>query len=1039
MSTQYIVAAVGAVIGGYFGGVQGAQAGWALGGLVGAAITPNQKSQGPKLVDLKATGVEYGQPIPWLQGHPRVAGQVWWSSDKREIATTTEQGGKGGGVDVTTYTYEIDLLFGLSDNEIVGVSRIWQNGRLVWNSLSSADSGTVAASVNTDLWKRLTIYTGVAAQLPDPTYEAAVGTAGAPAYRGRGSVFIEGLQLGGSGQMPNLTFEVVTKGTTGFAYDQVDPLFSFALTNNDIPCTVGHKVGQYTVMIANTSTGRPMKYWTVTEATDGTVEIESLGTIGSFQSAGTVVAGNSDESCFVLNSGGGTNVLRVIEANATYADYPITSTVSTWGRRDGVLVGRRVSDGKILRVDTLAASAASGYAVNHIAVGMNRCFALRGAASPFELYVFDLGTMALLQTITVPTGGTQNVFCDDHDNAYVTSGQTFWRLEGSTWVVMPSPGSTGWGTAGGYSSLNLAGGHLYTTTAGNPSSPWASKRLMMLPTYTLQDETLQHVVSLLCLRCGLSAAQFDVTALASITKPVRVFSVSQVCSTRTCLDMLAAAYFFDCVLSDKLYFRPRGGASAVTIPYSDLGASTNSGGEAEPLELRINNELEIPAEVAVSYINVDNDYNTDTQISDRLLTAQGSTSTVQLALGFTAAEAKGIADAMVADQAASVVSTKLALPPGYARLEAADVVVATGADGSQYRLRLIKRADAMGLLSFDAVLDDASVLASAGVTSGDYTPSTSVNGPAHTQIEVLDIPLLRDADNSPGDYVAAKGTSVPWPGAAVFLSANDVDFTQMVTVTEQAVIGTATTPLGNWAGSNVFDETNTLTVAVGLGQLASSTRDAVLTDETINAMLVGNEVIRFVDAILVSPGVYTVARLLRGQRGTEWAGTGHTGAERVVLLRNAGLRRVPIQASQIGVPLYWRGVSLGRKLSSANSQQVTTTGVSLKPFAPVDARVSRDVANDCTITCARRTRLSYRFLTPGIVAPLGEASEQYAIEVYASNAFATVVRTIGATGPASYTAAQQTSDGLTPGNPLNLRIYQVSAVVGRGYPLQAIA
>lgn len=35
----------------------------------------------------------------------------------------------------------------------------------------------------------------------------------------------------------------------------------------------------------------------------------------------------------------------------------------------------------------------------------------------------------------------------------------------------------------------------------------------------------------------------------------------------------------------------------------------------------------------------------------------------------------------------------------------------------------------------------------------------------------------------------------------------------------------------------------------------------------------------------------------------------------------------------------------------------------------------------------------------------------------------------------TYTAAMQTADGLTPGNPIHLKIYQVSAVSGRGLPL----
>ncbi|MNG17675.1 hypothetical protein D3C84_1016780 [compost metagenome] len=63
---------------------------------------------------------------------------------------------------------------------------------------------------------------------------------------------------------------------------------------------------------------------------------------------------------------------------------------------------------------------------------------------------------------------------------------------------------------------------------------------------------------------------------------------------------------------------------------------------------------------------------------------------------------------------------------------------------------------------------------------------------------------------------------------------------------------------------------------------------------------------------------------------------------------------------------------------------------------------------------------------------MGEASEAYQVDIYSG---ATVVRTISATTPtASYTAAEQTADGLTPGNPVTLRVYQLSDVRGRGFP-----
>ena len=207
---QLVIAASGAAIGGFLSGGNpyAIQAGWAIGSAIGASVANSrQKIQGPRLEDLRVGGSQYGTPIPRAYGSPRVPGQIWWASEKREIATSSSQG-KGGGPEVTNYTYEIDLLIGLCDNEISFISRVWSNGKLVFTSLVDATDASKDASVNTPAWRRLEVYTGAETQLPEAIYETAVGSANAPAYRGRGCAFIEGLQLGSSGQLPNLTFEL---------------------------------------------------------------------------------------------------------------------------------------------------------------------------------------------------------------------------------------------------------------------------------------------------------------------------------------------------------------------------------------------------------------------------------------------------------------------------------------------------------------------------------------------------------------------------------------------------------------------------------------------------------------------------------------------------------------------------------------------------------------------------------------------------------------------------------------------------------------
>src|ERR1017187_5302445 len=203
---QLVLGAAGAVVTTMMG--FGPGIGFSLGSMLGSSMakSPTTRVQGQQqqLMDLRVTGTEYGQAIPFVKGSISIAGQVWWNTDRRPTTTTTTTttgggGGKGGGggggteTSTSTISYDMDMLIGLSDNPIRGIARIWSNGALIYTADAGATSASIDASVAANAWTRMTVYTGAADQLPDPTYEAAVGTENACAYRGRGSVFIEGL------------------------------------------------------------------------------------------------------------------------------------------------------------------------------------------------------------------------------------------------------------------------------------------------------------------------------------------------------------------------------------------------------------------------------------------------------------------------------------------------------------------------------------------------------------------------------------------------------------------------------------------------------------------------------------------------------------------------------------------------------------------------------------------------------------------------------------------------------------------------------
>lgn len=143
-----------------------------------------------------------------------------------------------------------------------------------------------------------------------------------------------------------------------------------------------------------------------------------------------------------------------------------------------------------------------------------------------------------------------------------------------------------------------------------------------------------------------------------------------------------------------------------------------------------------------------------------------------------------------------------------------------------------------------------------------------------------------------------------------------------------------------------------------------------------------------------------------------------------------------MSSGSIGLSYLYRGITIDQDISTDSDRSFAYSGVNLKPLSPVYLNGSRDPASgDWTLTWIRRTREGGEW-RDYVDASLGETSEAYQIEIYANGTYATVKRTISATSPtASYTSANQTADFGSNQSTLYLKIYQMSAVVGRGYPL----
>lgn len=1019
---QLVLGAAGAAVGFYFGGTYGAQVGFAAGAALGGAYEARKKRiEGPRISDLKAPGTEYGDAIVWMIGNQRVPGSIWWASDKREISTTNREG-KGGGPKVTTFTYEIDVLIGINEEDgagtrLIDISRIWSFGKLVRNRLTGADADTLSNVFREDLWRRLTVYTGHPDQLPDPTYEAAVGVGNAPAYRGRGTIFIEGLQLDGSGQLPLLTFEALTSAASSIesaaltdveiARAEYYTAGTIAINNDDTDeyiIAIGAWDGSYSTTAVNVYSISLQQTFVNSRFGGGFVTpVSSAGTFNVSAAYNTPGHGNSDEPLFVQNEGSSTQIaVYTVPAGARVA-YTVgedfgTQQVRFVKRGDYLVFGSTGFGSKRLRLFTfgvgaqVAQSAAMTDYVNSMAIVGDFLYA--ATKNTKEVYKLDIATMTLQATIQRPSysvgaaADTWAMLTTVNEQLMLIGNDTgsgvhkAWTLDGATWTQLAGTISADYvQTSDRCQSIGVVGSLLVSGLNPDASSFYQTWTAPI--TLSPAPATVRETVEALCARAGLESTQFDASDLDSITTPVRSAAMTQVEGVRGLLEQLRAVHGFECVLSDKLYFRPRGEATVATIPYADLGAGEETAAE-EPLPITVAADLELPPQISVQFFNASNDYQTGTEFSDRLvLTSQVATQQLQFGLAMTPAEAKAVADRLNAEQVMGLVTTTLSLPLAYAYLEPGDAVSPTTVDGETLRFRLQRKTDAGGVLTFEATRDEAALQTTDGETDEDYTEGSTVAKPSATLWQILDIPLLRDADDGPGWLAASKGITTTWPGAQIQVSGNAADYEVAATINESAVFGICTSTLADFAGgSATFDETSTLTVNVGFGQLSSSTREAVLNDNTINAMLVGSEVIRFVTATATGtdPNTYTLSRLLRGQLGTEWAMGDHGADEACTLLRPQGLRNVTTQAADIGQLRYVKGVTLGTSSAGVTADEFTDTGIKLKPYAPAHLRAMVAASGLVTCTWERRTRYAYRWPSEAAV-PLGEATEAYEIDL----------------------------------------------------------
>jgi hypothetical protein len=378
---------------------------------------------------------------------------------------------------------------------------------------------------------------------------------------------------------------------------------------------------------------------------------------------------------------------------------------------------------------------------------------------------------------------------------------------------------------------------------------------------------------------------------------------------------------------------------------------------------------------------------------------------------------------------------RFTLPPSLLALQPGDLVSIEHAARSQL-FRIVEVGE-HGARDIEAAGADPSVYAAGRGTVRPSTASIADNaGPVLGVL--LDLPMLGDNEPEMGGYVIAARD--PWAkgGAAFYRSAEEANFTLASVAERNGTTGVTLSPLQPGCEARLNLGTR-LRVELDTGMLLSTTRLNLLGGANAAAIEAADgtwEIVQFETASLVAPRTYDLAGVLRGQLGTEPATrTPLAPGARFVLLDGA-LARLPLTLADVGSPFFWRYGPAQRALGDAAYRTVghVFRGTGLRPLSPVHVRGRRS-GGDLILTWIRRTRIGGDSWE-AIEVPLGEDAERYEVEILSGE---TVVRRLSTELPTvTYSAAEQVADFGAAQSSLAVRVAQVSAVLGRGTPRDAV-
>ncbi|WP_324262143.1 phage tail protein [Altererythrobacter sp. H2] len=248
--------------------------------------------------------------------------------------------------------------------------------------------------------------------------------------------------------------------------------------------------------------------------------------------------------------------------------------------------------------------------------------------------------------------------------------------------------------------------------------------------------------------------------------------------------------------------------------------------------------------------------------------------------------------------------------------------------------------------------------------------------PAPTRLWAFELPLDgTGTPDQPRRYLAASAASAGWSGAELLVDQAGGLVPVGTSGRSRAIAGVTTTPLAGSPGL-MLDYGASLEVELIAPDMVLEPASVRALAHGANRLLVGTEIVQFVEATALGGSRWRLDGLLRGRGGTEkQAQQGHLPDTLVILLDQALIPVEGLGPAAAAADLF---VASGLADSRPVAAALDNPGASLKPLSPIHARRVHLSDGSVRYGWTRRARGAWLW-TDGVDVPLVEQGELYLV------------------------------------------------------------